>query len=416
MPKVKIESEIKPDLLYYNWEISRKFRITSQAVTEKHEYNIQKLLNAWNQPLNADYHTADHQLNLMGNLPQNTLFVSKLSVYLKGQEEHAETFIGIYTLAELQSGKIHDGENGFEVPCFKSSTGSTEKQDNHTVVCEIPQQEKRAFFCTSILTEEAYKKGVRSYADPFDKEIIEQEILSRIDKEKQKKALFPYPYQGPASLCGPAVFFYALLKDRPDIYEAAAWTLWKHGKVKIGELKIKAGQKCRNVTHLRNDNDIISGLDWLTLASLRDSSNIIANYDQIEDRGAGITIPSDLISWFEKIGGEKVVDNTILLPFNKGISELVDLNNMYVNNCHVMFLVSSNIIDGLEGSNNKDHWISLAEAIKIDGNLITKVSNTNKSINFNIFTWGVIREFKNKFTLNTFFKKFYGGIAVKAIK
>lgn len=414
MPKVKIESEIKPDLLYYNWEISRKFRITSQAVTEDHEYNIQKLLNAWNQPVNADYHTADHQLNLMGNLPQDTLFVSKLSVYLKGQEEHAETFIGIYTLAELQSGKIHDGENGFEVPCFKSSIGSTEKQNNHTVVCEIPQQEKRAFFCTSILTEEAYKKGEKKFNDPFDKGRIEQEIESRLNHASLDGYPYPYPNQGPASLCGPATFFYILLKDRPDIYEAAAWTLWKHGKVKIGELKIKTSEGCRNVPHLHTERNIISELDWLTLASLRDSTNKLTSYDEVEDEASGITLPSAIDEWLTQVGYTKSKDNISL--FSKGIDALVELNEEYINDSHIIMFISAKVIENSNGNSLKNHWICLAGKITENGYKISNKSNLDNIENFYIFTWGTLRKFAEPFSIKNFFNVFYGGMAFMPIK
>jgi len=33
-----------------------------------------------------------------------------------------------------------------------------------------------------------------------------------------RKELTPQPNQQETSLCGPAAFFYALLKDRPDLY------------------------------------------------------------------------------------------------------------------------------------------------------------------------------------------------------
>lgn len=422
MPKVKIESEIKPDLLYYNWEISRKFRITSQAETEDHKYNTQKLLTVSNQVLDTDYYTKDHPLNLSGNLSQNTLFVSKLSVYLKGQEEHAETFIGIYTLAELQSGKIHNGENGFEVPCFKSSTGSTEKQNNHTVVCEIPQQEKRAFFCTSILTEEAYKKGERAYNDPFDKERIEQDILLRVDEkirenklkedEELRKHFFPYPSQMSASLCGPATFYYCLLKDRPDLYENVAWQLWKYGDSKLNSLTIKPSKGCRSIQNIED----ISGLDWLTLASLRDSSNSVMAYDEVSDKVAGITLPSAIKEWFSKIGSQCIHDGTSLF-FSSSLDELIKLNELYEKNYHVALFISGKIIDPFsQTKNTKDHWIILASKINVNGEPLSKMSSLNGKIKFNLFSWGRRRKTLDSTTLDEFLNHFYGGLVFTPIR
>lgn len=403
MPKVKIESDIKHDLLYYNWEISRKFRITSQAETEDHKYNTQKLFTVSNQVLGTDYYTKDHPLNLMGNLSQDTLFVSKLSVYLKGQEEYAETFVGIYTLAELQSGKIHDGENGFEVPCFKSSTGSTEKQDNHTVVCEIPKQEKRAFFCTDILTEEKYKEGKKAYNDPFSKEQISQELKERLK--------LPYPDQDEASLCGPAAFYYCLLKDRPDLYENMTWQLWKNGKTKLNNLIIKPSNDCRNIKSIKG----INGLDWITLASLRDSSNALMDYDAVSDEAPGITMPSDFNKWFYKVGSKCLMDNTNLF-FSKGLKELVELNSSFEKGNHVLLFIAHKIIRKAQKKNSKDHWVVLTSPIKVNKKSITINSGLNEEIETLFFTWGGIEGFKYITTLREFIEHFYGGIAIEPIK
>lgn len=57
------------------------------------------------------------------------------------------------------------------------------------------------------------------------------------------------------------------------MYVQAARDLWRYGKTKIGKLNIVPGEGCRHpVGHFYDD---ISGLDWMTLAGLRDSENAI---------------------------------------------------------------------------------------------------------------------------------------------
>ncbi|MBN6076032.1 hypothetical protein HYE59_00310, partial [Aggregatibacter actinomycetemcomitans] len=195
----------------------------------------------------------------------------------------------------------------------------------------------------------------------------------------------------------------------------AAWALWKYGKVKIGKLNIKPSNACKHVDHLKTPYNSISGLDWLTLASLRDSENNIGKYDEIEDRVAGISFPSDLISWFGKIGCRNIINSTSLYV-SRNVDELVELNNFYSSNNNVILFVSANVIEGDEGGNNKDHWICLASNVKVNNENIVSQSLLNKTVKFNFFTWGVIRTFGYSPTLNLFVKRFYGGLVFTPIR
>ncbi|MBN6075209.1 hypothetical protein HYE60_08150 [Aggregatibacter actinomycetemcomitans] len=405
-PLVKIETDVNPDFLCYDWKISRKSRILSRPVTENHQYKEHVLLSVTRQPLSASKTTQSHGLSTIANDTPTTLYISEIKVYLVKQTNlsNVATFSGIYTLEEIQKGKIHVGDDA--VPMFKTTSGTSSQTANHTVNCQI-SREKRAFFCTSKLTEEDYYQGKCSQDDPFAKTEISNRINSRL--------INPYPDQELTSLCGPAAFYYCLLKDRPDIYEKAAWALWKYGKVKIGKLNIKPSNACKHVDHLKTPYNSISGLDWLTLASLRDSENNIGKYDEIEDRVAGISFPSDLISWFGKIGCRNIINSTSLYV-SRNVDELVELNNFYSSNNNVILFVSANVIEGDEGSNNKEHWICLASNVKVNNENIVSQSLLNKTVKFNFFTWGGIRTFGYSPTLNLFVKRFYGGLVFTPIR
>ncbi|CBJ80889.1 hypothetical protein XBJ1_3780 [Xenorhabdus bovienii SS-2004] len=86
----------------------------------------------------------------------------------------------------------------------------------------------------------------------------------------------------------------------------------------------------------------ISGLDWLTLASLRDSENMIMSYDEVDDELAGITMWGKLTEWFEKSGYEKVFSNVGLSHSN--IDDIVTLSDYYNKGYHVVTLISAGML------------------------------------------------------------------------
>ncbi|WP_223281796.1 hypothetical protein, partial [Xenorhabdus griffiniae] len=71
-----------------------------------------------------------------------------------------------------------------------------------------------------------------------------------------------------------------------------------------------------------NGEPTISGLDWITLASLRDSENAIFSYNQVEAETAGVTMWGKLIEWFEKAGYEKIFDNISVFS-HSNINEII---------------------------------------------------------------------------------------------
>lgn len=98
--------------------------------------------------------------------------------------------------------------------------------------------------------------------------------------------------QGMSSLCGPASLMYMLLLKRPDVYVQYAIDLYVTGKASIGRLRITPGDGCR-----RSSAGGMAPVDWITLASLRDSSNDLFAYDSPSDEFAGITLPGSLTGW-----------------------------------------------------------------------------------------------------------------------
>ncbi|WP_241009158.1 hypothetical protein [Aggregatibacter actinomycetemcomitans] len=365
----------------------------TQPPTEILQYQEHILLSVDNQQVTADYMTQTHILNMHSDDLPTTLYISEINVYWDGHPNSKDVFFDICTLRDIQSGNIHNDV----VPSFKTSSAQMSLEKDYTVEIRISRP-KRAFFCTSILSEEEYRRGKTHPNDPFDKREIALQIKNRLDE--------PYPDQDETSLCGPAAFYYCLLKDRPDIYDKAAKLLWTYGKVKIGDLEIKPGYDCRHPSRI----DGVSALDWFTLASLRDSSNIFRDYDEVSDQVSGITLPGGLVDWFTEIGSKNLYKNTNML-FSRRLVDLVSLNECYMNNLHTMIFVAHKIIRGENAINSKDHWIVLSSKIEVNGQKITENSPMDGIITIRFFTWGNIEGFSNQITLGEFLNHFYGGLA-----
>lgn len=81
--------------------------------------------------------------------------------------------------------------------------------------------------------------------------------------------------------------------------------LWETGQTKIGELEIKPSlDGCRKVKnyYALDGSPNIPPIDWITLASLRESENLKLKLNDPEQEVAGITTPMELERWFRKSG------------------------------------------------------------------------------------------------------------------
>ncbi|CDG17073.1 hypothetical protein [Xenorhabdus doucetiae] len=314
-------------------------------------------------------------------------------------------FKKMYTLGEFVSGKACSDKK-WENACYFESTIETKpvSDGDNTVELKITVSE-RPFIAKEYPIGHPY--------DPFEKRKIESQIQDRLSKRT-------YPQQGWASLCGPAAFFYCLQMDRPDVYEQAARELWQYGRTKIGQLEIKPGEGCRHPSgSFHNDGEpTISGLDWITLASLRDSENIIFSYDKVDNEIAGITMWGKLTEWFEKAGYEKIFDNISLSHSN--ITDIITLNDYIKKGYRVVSLISVGMLKGIPGDTSvKNHWIVWEGKVGSKGKTINldDVNSENNIVNLNMFTWvGISERVKPNNNLNYFLKHTFGGLVFKPIK
>lgn len=257
--------------------------------------NKYSLVDVRQQPLQENYET---QLHSTANIsdPLSTIYIMRVMLYKKTllhtSSVLAEPFTRMYTLKEFASGNAWSFVKR-ENPCYFVSTGTTKRvsEGENIVRVEISIPE-RPFI--------AKEYPIGSSHDPFAKDKIVRQINDRFNRVS-------WPKQSGASVCGPAAFFFCLLKDRPDVYAQAAQDLWLYGKTRIGDLEIIPSEGCCHPTgHFFGD---ISGLDWMTLAGLRDSENTVLSFDSLDSPVAGITMWHTVTEWFEKVGYEKVFSN-----------------------------------------------------------------------------------------------------------
>lgn len=379
----RINSNVPADSLLYDLCI---YRMDS----ERNKYS---LVDVKQQPFLGNYETQSH---MTGNINESlsTIYIMEMKLYRKTMlHTHCVTpvpFTKMYTLEEFASGKAWSPVKR-ENPCYFESKGTMkpEYQGGETKQIKITIPER------PFISKE-YPIGTPQ--DPFEKNKIESEINDRFYHQS-------YPYQASASVCGPAAFFYCLQNDRPDVYAQAARELWRYGKTKVGGLNIAPGEGCRHPAGYFYDD--ISGLDWMTLAGLRDSENAILSFDTLDSPVAGITMWQTLTEWFEKAGYEKVFSNAGITQ--AGVQGIREFNKYIEQGYKVITLINDGL---LEGSSNKTtlptHWIVWDSTVTQDD---------NRHVNLKLFSWGRSTNWiKQKKDLQFFINRFFGGMVFKPLK
>ncbi|HBW3329003.1 TPA: hypothetical protein MEY30_005180 [Klebsiella pneumoniae] len=403
MPKyniyTKIESNVSAVDLFYDLNVYR-----TDASNKKHI-----LLSVAQQPVTSNYQTQSHETNDTED-GLSVIYIMEMNLYRK----HGGKLFSVlsspakkmYTLGEMASGQAYS-KNKRENVCYFETKAQTKPvndkgEDNiHTV--QITCQ-KRAFI--------AKEYPVGSPDDPFDRSKFEDQVSSRVNYSS-------FPDQGRTSLCGPASFFYCLQMDRPDVYKQAAIELWMQGKTKIGTLDITPGDGCKHPkgSFYFSGSERISGLDWITLASLRDSENSIMSYDDIDDEVAGITMWGKITEWFEKSGYVKIYTNVGLGRCS--IEDVARLSEYADNGFKVVCLISAGMLFdfGSDDTSSKNHWVVWVGALKnANGKAITKNSPPDEVVNLKLFSWGAV---KNQIKLNKNLeyvrKHIFGGVVFKPL-
>jgi hypothetical protein len=208
------------------------------------------------------------------------------------------------------------------------------------------------------------------------------------------------------NLCGPAVFFRNLAIDDPVTYAKAGIDLYERSSCTIGSLTVSTDFYLWNSSAPRP----MTGLDWMMLASLRNSENMMTRYQSASDVFAAITRPSCLESWFRAAGYRSVIDEAYIYREKSIQNEAHIRRAEYLRSAgyKLCLFISSNMLKGASqniGSWIPDHWVVVDTPITIDGG----------NIRLDVFSWGDIVNVPEAGTLpvSDFLKNYYGFVAVK---
>lgn len=394
----KIESNVPADNLLYDLAIYR------MDPSKRKHYILSGISK---QPVQSNYETLRHQTSDTTD-PITTIYIVELMLYrkhfLNTYPALDKPFIRMYTLEEIISGKACS-ENKRENTCYFESTGESKpiNEGDNTITLSITIPE-RPFI--------AKEYPIGHPKDPFTKKRFEEQIFFRTK-------YMDYPNQVETSLCGPAAFFYCLLRDRPDIYEQTARSLWQYGQVTVGNLTISPSKACLHPSgtfYTEDGKPRISGLDWITLASLRDSGNSMMSYSEVDDRAAGVTLEGILTEWFIKAGYQKVFSNISLAHSN--IQDIVTLNRYISQGYTVVSLISAGMLERADGDTSwKNHWIVWEDTLSdMSGKPITLDSHPSDPVKLTLFSWGdVNNQIRENLSLEHFLTKTFGALVLKKI-
>ncbi|WP_335977853.1 hypothetical protein, partial [Acinetobacter calcoaceticus] len=306
----------------------------------------------------------------------------------------------------------HEKNKNIPVTKYVESTAVTKvvKGDVSKNNFELALNRNRIFQCI----DPGCKPGEAK--DPFSKAQIEAGLQSRLNE--------PFPNQRFTSLCGPAAYFFCLINLSPSKYKLAVKQLWEMGQTKIGELSIQPSQNgCRRVKNFYylDGSPNIPPIDWITLASLRESENISLTLKDPSQEVAGITPWTELSNWFKKTGFKGL--KTFPFYLNGYNPSLISEINRYAGDgYYVITLISASLLSSGSSSGTQsfpDHWIVWTDKLRdTKGQPITSSSDPYKTeVRLKMFTWGEnTQRLGTGISLYNFEKKVFFALIVKKEK
>jgi hypothetical protein len=206
--------------------------------------------------------------------------------------------------------------------------------------------------------------------------------------------------QDQASLCGPAALAYAILSHLPEMYAAYIMSLYDDGAAKLGKLMIRPSAGCRNAT-IGTD---IPAVDWIGLASLRDSENANWEYNSPSDKFAGITMPGGMEDWFKALGFTDVREETNIVR-TKGLDNFREAARLYAAGYTVCLFIWKDVLDGNRAGffSTPNHWVVLSKYPSL---------TADRKVGFRVFTWGA-HKLVGPMPQADFLKGYYGFLAGK---
>ena len=207
--------------------------------------------------------------------------------------------------------------------------------------------------------------------------------------------------QGDASLCGPASFLYCVIKDYPETWVTYVTQMYLTGRARIHGLEVKPSRDCLNAKLSG-----IKAVDWVALASLRDSENTFFDYQDSSNKVGGITMPGTLAGWFERAGYRQVTNETNVF-FTKGTDTMRTALGLVGQRRRVCMFVNDTMVNRPTQAggtfSTANHWVVLTGGDGIHGD----------KIGLKLWTWGKTKNMVG-FDTGKIVSNFYGYVAAAA--
>ena len=227
--------------------------------------------------------------------------------------------------------------------------------------------------------------------------------------------------QADASLCGPAALMYCLAKDAPQLYVQYMRDLFVHGKARINNLEVEPSLACKTGRiSVGTDNKTrqISAVDWIALASLRDSENRLFRHRSVSSQTSGITLPGMLAAWFSAAGYQQVQQKTQFTS-SHNVDHLLGAAKDYQHKKNVCLFIAAKVVNGpFSLKVVPNHWVVMSDALRFYTSPNTSSDQTPKPREEQIpslkaYSWGTEKQELNLSKLNlSDFSKYYFGYVV----
>ncbi|WP_263147116.1 hypothetical protein [Pseudomonas sp. RIT-PI-AD] len=239
--------------------------------------------------------------------------------------------------------------------------------------------------------------------------------------------------QQSAPLCGPAAFMFCLATAHPRHYARYAIDLMTQGEARLGQLHIKPSAHCQQA----DIGNTIEPIDWVTLASLRDSSNGIFSMSGPGSSVAGITGAGTMAAWFEQSGLFGQVGNQA--QYHPASLERLLTADLQANmGRYVCLLVRAAVLGAVAGEipvpklngmprtlvGTPDHWIVMCEPMGLGPSCYNSARADvadmlrKKKLSFKVYSWGGISSLNDRLhdlTVEKFLPYFYGCVSASPV-
>lgn len=407
-PYVLLETNLSIRLLKYNLYIYNSVKNTVESSIMLTDTVFKKVGDSLYQTKSIQVDSARLKLE---NLRDCVIILDLYRVTTSGKEVLVMNRHIIPDKIESYISPDHAKNKNIPITKYKEATSFTKivKDEKSPNTLELSLSRNRIFQCI----DPGCKPGEPK--DPFSKAQIEAGLQSRLNE--------PFPYQDLASLCGPAAYFFCLINLSPSRYKLAVKQLWETGQTKIGELEIKPSlDGCRRVKNFYRSNGRpkIPPIDWITLASLRESENMAFKLSDPSQEVAGITLWSGMHDWVKKAGFKIEKEFPFKLLGYNDIS-IAGINRYAGDNYYIITLISASILDSGASSGTNifpDHWIVWTDKLRLaNGSTVDEITDPATEVRLKLFSWGENRQsLRHKMSLSDFAKKVFYALVIKKEK